>query len=186
MVRKGEPLPEGESLNDFAYYAAENQPDYFGEYPAPEYTPYGYSVRYLKFLNGVFWIETETGEELLAVCALIAENDLSKYAYQLKEDVSDAALSKCRYAFFSKQNSCVPLYETMEEHKDFKSDMIRKDCLMSAVFKHSPAYAVASNIAKQIDFQNFARITGVDLGCELSETLCLNPEVDDNYFAWDD
>ena len=41
----GLPLPEGESLRNAALYGMELCPDYFGTYPVPPLTPWGYTLQ---------------------------------------------------------------------------------------------------------------------------------------------
>lgn len=71
------PLPEGESLHACAVYAAEDYPEYFGMLPVPALTPWGYTARYRALASGVYWIETDRCEEVLAVGHPIWEADLS-------------------------------------------------------------------------------------------------------------
>ena len=70
-----------------------NHPEYFGPYPAPLATPRGRTARYKPLMNGIFWIETGTGEEVLAVCYPIWNCDFSetvlKQSEQTEEDVRE-------------------------------------------------------------------------------------------------
>ena len=73
-------LPEIEdedSLYTAALYGAEEHPDYFGAFPVPSLTPRGFTVRHKTILNGVYWLETDRCEEMLAVCYPIWKSDIS-------------------------------------------------------------------------------------------------------------
>lgn len=63
-------LPEVEnedSLYIAALYGAEEHPDYFGAFPVPIFTPRGLTARHKTLLNGVYWLETDRCEEMLAI-----------------------------------------------------------------------------------------------------------------------
>ena len=66
------------SLRDIAFYNMEYHPEYFGTYPVPLATLRGRTARYKLLMNGVFWIETGTGAEVLAVCYPIWNCDFSE------------------------------------------------------------------------------------------------------------
>ena len=62
------PLPEGKSLRAAALYGMEQCPDYFGTYPIPPMTPWGYTLRHRPLDNRIYWMETDQCVEVLAVC----------------------------------------------------------------------------------------------------------------------
>ena len=68
LVKNGLSLPEGDSLLSVARFAMLDHPEYFGRYPAPLVTPRGDTARYRELMHGVFSIETDHGETVLAVC----------------------------------------------------------------------------------------------------------------------
>lgn len=94
QVRHGMHADGQTSLRDVAFFNMEYHPEYFGTYPAPLATPRGRTARYKPLMNGVFWIETGTGEEVLAVCYPIWNCDFSetvlKQSEQSEEDVRKA------------------------------------------------------------------------------------------------
>ena len=71
-------LPEGESLHGHAIYGAEIYPEYFGMLPVPALTPWGYTTRYHVLDSGIYWIETDQCEEVLAVAYPVWVGDLSE------------------------------------------------------------------------------------------------------------
>lgn len=48
-------LPEGESIRSIAAIGAEMYPEYFGGYPVPLLTPWGYTTRHKVIANGLYW-----------------------------------------------------------------------------------------------------------------------------------
>lgn len=54
LVQNHLPIPERESLHETAIYSAEYHPEYFGEYPAPMFTPSGYTLRHKRLDYGIY------------------------------------------------------------------------------------------------------------------------------------
>ena len=54
LKKHGLPLMECESLLAIADYGREYEPEYFGDYPAPQYTPKGLTLRYIILMPGIF------------------------------------------------------------------------------------------------------------------------------------
>ena len=63
------PASAGESLHSLALYGSELCPEYFGAFPAPRVTPWGYMTRYKTIQPGVFWIETDQCTTALAIAS---------------------------------------------------------------------------------------------------------------------
>lgn len=53
------PLGKFDDLHTAAVYGMEVCPAYFGSYPVPAVTPWGYTARHSTIHNGVYWIETD-------------------------------------------------------------------------------------------------------------------------------
>ena len=66
-LKHGLPLDAPESVHEYAIHSAEEHPEYFGTYPAPMVTPGGDMVRYCVLSNGVYYIETDRGMDLIAI-----------------------------------------------------------------------------------------------------------------------
>ena len=79
------PLPEAESLLTTAVFGMEDYPEYFGCWPAPRMTPRGFTTRWQEKRPGVFSLETERGETLLAVCYPLWTSCLSEPIRQRAE-----------------------------------------------------------------------------------------------------
>jgi len=98
------PLPEGETLLSAAVFGMENYPDYFGSWPAPRMTPRGFTTRWRERRPGVFTIETDRGETLLAVCCPLWTSCLPEPIRRLAEqtdfDRAHGIGSTLGYLFF--------------------------------------------------------------------------------------
>ena len=103
------PLPEGESLHGCAVYGAEIYPEYFGMPPVPALTPWGYTTRHHVLDSGIYWIETDQCEEVLAVAHPAWAADLSKsvlrHGRQLAYDTEHDINHTLGYKFFSRKES---------------------------------------------------------------------------------
>ena len=85
LMKNDLPLPEGETLLTVAVFGMEDYPDYFGSWPAPRLTPRGFTTRWKELRPGVFSIETDQGETLLAVCYPLWTSCLPEPIRQLAE-----------------------------------------------------------------------------------------------------
>ena len=126
QVRHGIYADGQTSLRDIAFYNMEYHPEYFGPYPAPLATPRGRTARYKPLMNGIFWIETGTGEEVLAVCYPIWNCDFSetvlKQSEQTEEDVREGIDSTLGYLFFSKWASSLALFELWGQYEELPGE----------------------------------------------------------------
>lgn len=146
-------LPEIEnedSLFTAALYGAEEHPDYFGAFPVPFFTPRGYTVRHKAILNGVYWLETDRCEEILAVCYPIWEADITiseqSHGEQLEYDRIQGIDNTLGYLFFSRRNSAIPLYELSLLHPEIEENgVIDMAALLNAICESYPEYTTAHN-----------------------------------------
>ena len=145
-------------FRDASLHAMEAHPEYFGMFPVPFHTPCGYTLRHWTLANGIYWLETSTCEELLAVCCPVWEAELSPAALaackMTKQDIEKGMEESTCYIFFTKEASCVPLYELMETRKEWDGTVIDRPALMNAVWKFMPEYAM------QLNGQENARLKG--------------------------
>jgi len=147
------PLPEEETIRGIASYGAEMYPGYFGDYPVPFLTPWGYTTRHKIIANGLFWLETEQCQRGLAV-ACPQYDDLSDGARGLAErfDGTLACLEKPEplYLFFREADSSVPLFELLavKPAKQIVASVDRA-ALMNAIYQNHPEYAAMYNVAEQ-------------------------------------
>ena len=155
QVRHGIYADGQTSLRDIAFYNMEYHPEYFGTYPAPLATPRGRTARYKPLMNGVFWIETGTGEEVLAVCYPIWNCDFSetvlKQSEQTEEDVREGIDSTLGYLFFSKWASSLALFELWGQYEELRAGgLINYPALMNYIWTYFPEYAATYNIQNQM------------------------------------
>ena len=137
-----ETVPE-EVFHDRAIHAMDAYEEYFGSFPVPCHTPEGCTLRHRSLGNGVYWLETSRGKELLSVCFPIWESELSSTAKRLgrltETDRVDGTISNL---FFSRESSCVPMYELMMTRQEWDGTVIRRPALMNALWEYAPEYAI--------------------------------------------
>jgi len=145
---QGQSMPEW-MFRDLALHAMEVHPEYFGTFPVPYHTPHGYTLRHCVLSNGIYWLETSMCKELLAVCHPIWDAELSSAARMLCETpvrlISSMQERATDYIFFSKEVSCIPIYELMAARKEWDGTVINRPALMNAVWECLPEYALYVN-----------------------------------------
>ena len=144
---------EGWSLADAAMEGMELCPTYFGSFPVPPRTPWGWTLRHRPLDNGIYWMETDQGKMVLAVCYHIWSTEFSDGVIQAGRKLScDKTCSHeepC-YLFFDKEISCTAIFELLKIRSEWLSTgLIRKAELMNAIWKYAPGYAVAYNAEEQ-------------------------------------
>jgi len=147
-------LPEQMSLHETAVYSMEYHPEYFGAYPVPLITPAGYTLRHKELCSGVYWLETDRCEQMLTVCYPIWSSELSEAALSLSQqteyDQTHGIDTTFGYIFFSKRDSCVPLFELLRVRKGWAGpNHINVAALMNAIWNDFPEYAMAHNLREQ-------------------------------------
>ena len=143
-----------DSLLSLALFGMEEHPDYFGTFPVPFHTPRGCTVRHKTLLNGVYWLETDLCEEMLAVCYPIWEADITipeqRLAEQLTYDRMQGINNTLGYLFFPKHSSCIPLYELCRLYPQIEENgPIDMAALMNAILRSYPEYAAAHNAEEE-------------------------------------
>ena len=146
-------LPEIETedcLQAAALYGAEEHPDYFGCFPVPLFTPRGCTVRHRTIMNGVYWLETDRCEEMLAVCYPIWQADITTPEQDLGEQLAYDRMrginNTLGYLFFPKQGSLIPLYELSQLHPEIAdSGVVDMTALLNAICEFYPEYSTIHN-----------------------------------------
>lgn len=173
------PLPENENIRSIAATGAEMYPEYFGGYPVPFLTPWGYTTRNKIIASGLFWIETEQCRRGLAV-AYPKYDDLSEGARGLAEPFDDgSALTNAQmpgYLFFKEEDSSVPLFELVFVLPNVQlSCDINRAALMNAIYQFHPEYAVQHNAAEQAGlndgFSQFLHMLDIDVDAKPQNIL---------------
>lgn len=140
----------GDSLLTAAIYGMEEHPEYFGTFPVPAVTPRGFTIRHRTIMNGVYWLETDRCEELLAVCYPIWQAGLplpeQMFGEQLEYDRMMGPDETLGYLFFPKKESCIPLYELSLLHPQIeKSGVVFLPALHNAPQAFYPEYTALHN-----------------------------------------
>ena len=153
-VRNDMPTPDGESLLTTAAYAMENNPEYFGSFPAPIHTPRGTMTRYKTIQNGIFALETDACERMIAVCYPIADATFSDFTRQYAElteyDQQTGLDATLGYTFFPEEHGCLALFELLDGFPEIlSSPLIDAAALNNAIWQHHPDYAVMYNREEQ-------------------------------------
>lgn len=145
--------PHGWSLADAAMEGMELCPDYFGTFPVPPLTPWGWTLRHMTLDNGIYWMETSHGKTVLAVCQPIWSTEFSdgvrRAGIKLAHEVPDGG-EDLDYLFFDEETSCTAVFELLQvRHEWLETGLIRKQELMNAIWEHAPMYAAAYNADEQ-------------------------------------
>ena len=168
-VKNRLPLEEFDDLHTAALFGAELCPAYFGAYPVPSLTPWGYTTRHKTIHNGVYWIETDQCVSALAV-SYVMHDDFSELVIALstlndydKERGLDKTMGPL---FFREEVMCLPLLELLQTYSEWDWSMINRPALMNAAWEKFPEYAAAYNLQEQQGSHDFFGILMQMLGEE--------------------
>ena len=146
-------LPLDEPLRATAFFAAQSFPEYFGAFPVPLHTPRGCTIRHWVMDNGIYWLETDQCEEILAVCYPVWSTELSglveKLGEQTEYDRTHDIEETLGYIFFPAKISCIPLRELIRTRPEWTGTVIDKPALMNAIWAVAPEYAALMNCQEQ-------------------------------------
>lgn len=157
------PRPNDETLSEFAEYAAELHPEYFGALLPPQITPLGKTLRWRGLINGVYLHETDQCELLISVCPPLCREDLSTYAQSIGLPAQECLL-------FPERDACIALFELEQSYPAPKMvKQIAWPALETAIWKYHPPYAVAHNIREQSGLNDPAGNLFATLGAEVEE-----------------
>lgn len=115
-------------------------------------TPWGYTLRHKAIDNGVYWIETDRCKEVLAVHSVMLDdlsNAAKSLARQTRYDQKHGLAKTKGYLFFSKRDSCIPVFELMMDNRLYWTEAISKASLMNAIWAYYPEYAAEYNLMEQ-------------------------------------
>ena len=146
--------PGGPNLLEIAWEGMEIHPEYFGSYPVPVETPWGYTARHKTISNGVYWLETDTRRQVVAIYRGMCD-DLSGTAKELSTLINRRFLPGLPdvwgYFFFEKEDSCIPVFELLPLHPEWIERGINdKKALMNAILRKHPQYALQNNFREQL------------------------------------
>lgn len=148
QVQHSLPLPEGKSLREAALYGMEQCPDYFGTFPVPPQTPWGYTLRYRPLDNGIYWIETDQCVEVLTVCHPVWASELPEGLLAIAQNLDHE--DEMGYLYFLRETACVVIWELLRTRSALiNAGLIRKAELMNAIWEYHPEYAMGYNAQEQ-------------------------------------
>lgn len=142
----------GWTLSDASSLGMELCPAYFGTYPVPPCTPWGWTLRWRALENGVYWLETSQCKHVLAVCYSIWTGELSDGVQKAgtRQPLVAGAEEDLGYLFFDDRTSCVAIFELLEVRgRWLEAGLIRKPELMNAIWEYQPIYAASYNAQEQ-------------------------------------
>lgn len=151
-VKHDLPFREYGDIHAFALYGMEVCPDYFGTFPVPILTPWGYTTRYKALHPGAFWIETSQCKTTVAVSYVMRDDfsdevfNLAKLTHFDKENGLDKTMG---YFFFAENDICLIVFELLNCEENVKKELIDIPALMNAIFLHHPDYALHYNLREQ-------------------------------------
>lgn len=139
-----------DELYSIAIYGMEENPEYFGTYPVPMITPRGCTVRHKTIINGVYWLETERCEKILAVAYPIWQADITipeqNLGEQLDADRMQGIDHTLGYLFFPEKDCAIPLHELCMLYPQIEeSGMIDRAALLNFMYEAFPEYAEIQN-----------------------------------------
>lgn len=191
-VTNGEKLEHMGNLHNMAFYGMEQYPHYFGYYPAPTMTPKGYMTRYQTIDNGIFLLETDQGNRLMAVCYPIWESDLSdaltSAGLQTDYDIAHNISETLGYLFFEEPYFCLVIFELVYLREEWvKSGMVDLSALMNAIWRDQPGYAAAHNLSEQSGLHDALGVllnilgTEVELSSSTDRMIAITPDAGYDY-----
>ncbi len=151
--KHGVPFDETASLYSTAVFSADQYPEYFGETIPPRCTPWGLVVRCKKAADGVFFLETDKCEWLLALSFPVWSAGISENARQfgsLHEADKRMGQEEAEYLYFQRDKCAPAIFELLQNKK---YDGIRKfiysqEVLETALYIQTPAYAITKNLSE--------------------------------------
>lgn len=171
-VQHGMPKREGYSLYVTAQYGCECHPEYFGYFPVPIETPRGRQTRYKVVDNGIYTMETDTGENLMAICYPIWEAEISEYTQHLAlKNAYDEAhdINKTLgYLFFKRDDWCLPIFELLITRSEWvEKQIVDEKALMNEIWRTHPEFAASYNVQEQAGLNDSLGMLLKTFGCEV-------------------
>lgn len=142
------PLLNDNSLVEVQARGMEVCPEYFGEFPIPEETPWGPPLRYDRLENGIFWMKTVEAGWTLALAYPICDDLLTKtvaMAALNPYDRENGIDNTCGFRFFKYEQSCLPIFELLNCTRQPWSDRINIEALKNVILASFPDYAQEYN-----------------------------------------
>lgn len=155
-------------LRDAAIFGAEIHPAYFGECPAPMDTPRGRTLRSRRIWTGIWCLETDSGERMVAFSVPLWKEELSPPAQSYAERLTGIE-DDWGYLFFPWEASCIPLFEWTAVAPERKAiELLDYTALKNVLCNKYTDYIKKINEIAWLRKQLFAAC-----GCDMAECLDL-------------
>ena len=188
-------LPPDEPLRATAFFAAQSFPEYFGAFPVPLHTPRGVTLRHWILDNGIYWLETDQCEKVLAVSHPVWSTELSDLTASLGEqteyDKAHDIEETLGYIFFPAKVSCIPLRELIRTRPEWTGTLIDKPALMNAIWKVAPEYAALMNCQEQSGRNDLFSALLAEAGVQVEPNISMDnmigifSDAGENYLLFD-
>ena len=93
--------------------------------------------------------------------------------------------------FFSRRDSCIPLFELLYLRDDWKTaNKINVPALMNAIWKYYPEYAASHNLEEQFGANDLLGVIlntmgeDVELSGSVENVISMSPHAGTNFFQW--
>lgn len=149
-VKQGIPFENGESIYASAIYHADRYPEYFGGHIPPRTTPWGLTIRWKKASEGIFFLETDHCEWVLALAQPFWSIDLSGIVQELGEECeADLQLGEeeAVYRYFKGSDMAPAIFELLDfdDHRGLLDYIHSKEALETYLYTHCPEYVLQHN-----------------------------------------
>lgn len=149
-VKQGIPFENGENIYASAIYHADKYPGYFGGHIPPRMTPWGLTIRWKKASEGVYFLETDRCEWVLALAQPFWSIDISELAQELGEECeADLQLDaeEAVYRYFRGDGMAPAIYELLDfkDHCGLLDYIHSKEALETYLYTHCPEYVLQYN-----------------------------------------
>lgn len=167
------PLPDGETLHTVSAFGMELCPAYFGDFPVPSATPMGFTLRYKPLMPGVFAIETDQCQKVIAVCYPVWSAEFSNAVIEAGSQMDVDRLSGIHntlgFLFFSLTPGSLAIFELSKAHRqELKaSGLLDMSALMNALWEFYPEYAAMYNLQEQAGLHDGLGLLMRSLGEEM-------------------
>ena len=188
-------LPPDEPLRATAFFAAQSFPEYFGAFPVPLHTPRGVTLRHWILDNGIYWLETDQCEKVLAVSYPVWSTELSDLTASLGEQTEYGKAHDIEetlgYIFFPAKVSCIPLRELIRTRPEWTGTVIDKPALMNAIWKVAPEYAALMNCQEQSGRNDLFSALLAEAGVQVEPNISMDnmigifSDAGENYLLFD-
>lgn len=158
-----------------ALYTAEKYPVYFGGIIPPRKTPWGFTIRVKKAAEGVYFLETDRMEWVLALAGPIWETDISaatKRIGSFLEDEYNDTPNEARYLYFRKDDSGPAIFELLayNDYCGLRNYITSRAALETQIYLKHPEYAIWYN---RMQLMGYGR-------CDLFDQLMISVGLSDD------